>query len=178
MSLGLSSGSVELAPPDPTWAVAFAAERARLVAAVRPLPLTLEHVGSTAVPGLPAKPILDLLGGHPPGADPVGYVAACEAAGFTYRGEYGVPGRHYFVRDDAAGRRTHHLHLVAEGGALWRSHLAFRDYLRQHPARAAEYTALKSALAARFPADRPAYTEGKAAFITETLRLAGAPPTA
>ena len=178
MSLGLFSGSVALAPPDPRWTTAFAAARDRLVAAADPLPLALEHVGSTAVPGLPSKPILDLLGGHPPGADPLAYVAAFEAAGFTHRGEYGIPGRHYFVRDDAAGRRTHHLHLVAEGGALWRAHLAFRDYLRQHPARVAEYAALKCALAARFPADRAAYTEGKAAFIAETLRLAGVPPGA
>ena len=178
MSLGLFSGLVQLATPDPAWAAAFAAERTRLIAAVGPLPLALEHIGSTAVPGLPAKPILDVLGGHPPGADPMAYVAAFQAAAFTYRGEYGIPGRHYFVRDDAVGRRTHHLHLVTEGGALWRSHLAFRDYLRQHPARVAEYAALKSALAARFPSDRAAYTEGKAAFIAETLRIAAACPDA
>lgn len=130
-----------------------------------PLPLAVEHIGSTAVAGFPAKPILNVLAGHPPGAASESYVAAFEAAGVTYRDEYGIPGQHYFVRDDAAGRRTHHLHLVEEGGALWRSHLAFRDYLRQHPARSAEYAALKFAIAARFPGDRAAYAEGKAAFI-------------
>jgi GrpB-like predicted nucleotidyltransferase (UPF0157 family) len=172
MTLGLTSKSVTLAAPDPAWPLAFAAVRDRLVAATEPLPITVEHVGSTAVPGLPAKPIIDLLGGHPPNVDPRSYVRALEAAGFRYRGENGIPDRHYFVGEDSMGRRTHHLHLVAQGGALWRAHLAFRDYLRQHPDRAAEYSALKSALAARFPTDRAAYADGKAAFIAETLRLA------
>lgn len=80
------------------------------------------------------------------------------------------------MRDDAAGRRTHHLHLVEHGGAFWRSHLAFRDYLRRTPERAAAYAALKRDLAARYPAGRAAYTDGKAAFIAETLALVARAP--
>lgn len=178
MSLGLHSGLVRLAPPDPAWAEAFANERARLLAAVGPLPVAIEHIGSTAIPGIPAKPILDLLAGRGPDRDVTAYVAAFKSAGYAHRGEHGIPGRDYFVRNDAAGRRTHHLHLVEKGGTLWRSHLAFRDLLRARPERAAEYAALKQSLAERYPADREAYTEGKAAFVAAMLRLADAtPPT-
>lgn len=176
MVLGLSSDRVVLAAHDPGWKDAFAVERARVLAALDDLPASLEHVGSTAVPGLAAKPILDLMLGRPPEQPLEPYVPALERIGYLYRGEHGLPGRHYFVRDYAEGCRTHHLHLVELGGTFWRTHLAFRDYLRQVPARAAAYAALKQELAARFPFDRDAYTEGKAAFILETLRLAGVLP--
>ena len=172
-SLGLRRGTVVLAPHDPAWAAEFQAERARLLAALNGLPAAIEHVGSTSVPGLPAKPILDLQGGRPAGSATGPYVAALEGAGYVHRGEHGIPGRDYFVRDDAEGRRTHHLHLVEHDGRLWREHLAFRDYLRANPARAAEYAALKQELAARYADQRATYTSSKAAFIEETLRGAG-----
>lgn len=172
MSLGLHSGYVQLAAPDPAWAALFAAEQTRLMAGTGTLPLAIEHIGSTAIPGVPAKPILDLLGGRPSGSNVVPYVAAFENAGYKYRGENGVPGRDYFVLDDATGRRLHHLHLVEEGGSLWSSHLAFRDFLRRHPKHAAEYARLKQSLAARHPNERMAYTDGKAAFVAAILRLA------
>lgn len=178
MSLGLRSGHVSLAPPDPAWADAFVAERDRLRVALGELPLALAHVGSTAIPAIPAKPILDLLGGRPADAAIAPYVAALAAAGYAHRGAHGIPGRDYFVRDDAEGRRTHHLHVVVEGGELWRAHLAFRDVLRARPERAAAYAALKRALAERHADDRAAYTDGKAAFVAETLRLAGHAPDA
>lgn len=142
------------------------------MAAAGALPLAIEHVGSTAIAGMRAKPILDLLGGRPPGSNVAPYVSAFEAVGYRYRGENDVPGRDYFVLDDAAGRRLHHLHLVEDGGPLWRAHLAFRDFLRSHPEHAAQYAALKQSLAAQHPNDRLAYTEGKATFVAEILRLA------
>jgi len=178
MSLGLQPGLVQLVAPNPAWAGAFAAERARLSAAAGSLYVAIEHIGSTAIPGIPAKPILDLLAGRGADRGVTAYVTAFATAGYAYRGENGIPGRDYFVLDDAAGRRTHHLHLVEEGGPLWRSHLMFRDFLRSRPERAAEYAALKQSLAERYPADREAYTDGKAAFVAAMLRLAAAnPPT-
>ncbi|MDF1504671.1 GrpB family protein [Roseisolibacter sp. H3M3-2] len=177
-ALGLASGSVRLAAPDAGWAGAYADEAARIRAAVGGLPVAVEHVGSTAVPGLVAKPILDLLLGRPADVPGEAYVAPLAALGYVHRGPYGIPGREYFVRDDAAGLRTHHLHLVREGSALWRDHLAFRDALRADPALAAEYAALKRALAAAHAADREAYTDGKGAFVRRVLRLAGADPGA
>lgn len=173
--LGLASGAVRLATADPSWPALFAAERGRLLAAAGDLPLVIEHVGSTAVPGLPAKPILDLMGGRPAGSDLAPYVAALEAAGYRHRGEYGIPGRHYFVRDDAERRRTHHLHVVEHEGVFWREHLAFRDALRADPALRDAYAALKRDLAARLPRDRAAYTDGKTAFVRRAVATTLAP---
>lgn len=176
VTLGLASGTVVLAPHDPAWAGAFADEAGRIRAALDARPAEVAHVGSTAVPGLSAKPILDLMVGVAPDRDVAAYVAPLQAIGYAYRGEHGLPGRHYFVRDDASGRRTHHLHLVATDGAIWRAHLAFRDALRASPERRAAYEALKRDLATRHVGERLAYTEGKAAFIHETLWQAGVAP--
>ena len=157
---------VRLVAHDPAWATRFADERARLLTALGDLPAEIEHVGSTAVPGLAAKPILDVLVGRPAG-DVAPYVEALQRAGYVYRGEAGIPGRHYFRRGDP---RTHHLHLVECGGAVWRDHLAFRDRLRADAALAAAYGALKERLAIQHAEDRAAYTEAKAPFITAVLR--------
>jgi GrpB-like predicted nucleotidyltransferase (UPF0157 family) len=157
---------VRVVEHDPAWASRFADERARLLTAFGPLPAAIEHVGSTAVPGLVAKPILDLLVGRPPG-DVAPYVEALQRAGYVWRGEAGIPGRHYFRRGDP---RTHHLHLVERGGAIWRDHLAFRDRLRADAALAAAYGALKQRLARLHADDRAAYTEAKAPFIAAVLR--------
>ena len=158
--------SVRLVAHDPAWAARFAEERARLRDALGALPAEIAHVGSTAVPGLVAKPILDLLVGRPAG-NVAPYVDALVRAGYVHRGEAGLPGRHYFRRGDP---RTHHLHLVEIDGPYWRDHLAFRDRLRADPALAAAYGALKTRLAARHADDRAAYTEAKAPFITAVLR--------
>ncbi len=175
-ALGLASGVVGLMPYDARWAAAFADEARRIARALGARPAEVAHIGSTAVPGLAAKPILDLLVGIPRMDDVAAYVAALETLGYQSRGAYGLPGRHYLVRDDAAGRRTHHLNVVPLDGSFWRTHLGFRDALRARPARAAAYEALKRDLATRHAGDRPAYTEGKAAFIHETLRQAGLVP--
>ena len=174
MTIGLPSGALLVVPHDPAWAGAFAAERTRLAAALGEVPARIEHVGSTAVPGLAAKPIIDILVGRPDGEDLEAYVRAFGGAGYLYRGEYGIPGRHYFVRGTGAEPRTHHLHLVALGGELWRRSLAFRDHLRHTPECAAAYAALKRELAERHAGDRGAYTEAKAPFILAALEAAAA----
>jgi GrpB-like predicted nucleotidyltransferase (UPF0157 family) len=175
-TLGLAPGELVLVPHDPRWAQAYAREAARIRAAFGARPAEIAHVGSTAVPGLAAKPILDVMIGRPADGDVAPYVAAMERIGYEHRGPYGIPGRNYFVRDDAAGRRTHHVHMVAHGGAFWRRHLAFRDQLRAHPGHAAAYEALKRRLAERHAHDRDAYTDGKTAFVQEIERLAGIGP--
>ncbi|HEX5727239.1 MAG TPA: GrpB family protein [Longimicrobiaceae bacterium] len=172
--LGLESGTVRLAPYDPAWPGLFAAEAARLapVLEAHGLSLRLEHVGSTSVPGLAAKPVLDILAGRPPGEGPERHIAALVAAGYDHRGEQGIPGREFFRRGTP---RSYHVHMVEVGSPQWRRHLAFRDHLRAHPEDAAAYSALKAALAARFPRDRETYTESKAPFITEILARAAIP---
>ena len=166
--LGLAPGTVRVVEYDPRWPALFDAEAARLAQALGAgLPLALEHMGSTSVPGLAAKPILDILAGYAPGAASVDdYVRALVAAGYTHRGEQGIPGREFFRRGDP---RSYHLHLAVRGGAFWTSQLAFRDRLRADPALRDAYAELKRELAARFPRDREAYIDGKTAFVLEVL---------
>lgn len=168
MTLGLESGAVRLVPWTTAWRDAFAAESARLQHHLDAagLPLTLEHTGSTAIPGLAAKPVLDLLGGYPPGSVVAPYVRALVAAGYIHRGESGIPGREFFRRGDP---RAFHLHLTAVGSTFWRDHLSFRDRLRADATLRDAYAALKLGLAAQFPRDREAYIEGKTAFVRAVL---------
>ncbi len=168
-AVGLETGVVRVVDYDPRWPAVFVAEAARLTASAAGLPLRLEHIGSTSVPGLCAKPIVDIAAGRPSGSALAPYVAAFEAAGYEHRGTLGVAGREYFCRGVP---RQFHLHLVEDGGALWRSHLGFRDRLRRHPGEALTYAALKRDLAARFPNDRQGYTEAKSAFVEDILARA------
>lgn len=166
MSLGLESGTVRVVPYDAAWPRLFSEEADRIRGVVGELPLTLEHTGSTAVPGLAAKPILDVLGGHPPDADLPSYIAAIERAGYVYRGEQGIPGRHFFRRGDP---RSYHLHLAVRDGSFWRDHLTFRDALRGDSLLRDEYAALKLSLAKEYPRDREAYIAAKTMFVRAVL---------
>jgi GrpB-like predicted nucleotidyltransferase (UPF0157 family) len=167
MPLGLESGTVRLVAYDPAWAALFADEARRIQAALGTvLPLVLEHMGSSAVPGLVSKPIVDILGGYPPGASVTPYVEALVDAGYLHRGEQGIPGREFFRRGMP---RAYHLHLAARDGTFWREHLAFRDALRAQPEVRDAYAALKLELARRFPRDREAYTDGKTAFVRRVV---------
>jgi GrpB-like predicted nucleotidyltransferase (UPF0157 family) len=132
----------------------------------------LEHIGSTAVPGLAAKPIIDILAGRPVDTPRAAVIAAIEAADYEYRGEQEIPGRDFFRRGEP---RSWHLHLTEIDSEFWRQHRAFRDYIRANPAAAQEYQRVKLELARRFPFDRPSYIDGKTEFVTGILRLAGAP---
>ena len=170
--LGLRRGTVRLVESDRRWAELFRAEAERLAEAIARAglaPLAFEHVGSTAVPRLAAKPILDVMAGSRPDADWGAYAAVFVDAGYEARGPQGVVGRELFVLGPESSR-THHLNLVVEGGPVWREALAFRDRLRADPAVAAAYESLKRDLAARHASDRGAYTAGKAAFVAATLR--------
>jgi GrpB-like predicted nucleotidyltransferase (UPF0157 family) len=129
----------------------------------------VEHVGSTAVPGLAAKPILDVVVGLAPGADPDRVIAALEPLGYQFRGDKGTEGGVLLVLEDRPAHRVAHLHLVGHGDAQWRRYLALRDRLRGDPATRAAYARLKERLAARFSGDRRAYTAAKAAFIARLL---------
>jgi GrpB-like predicted nucleotidyltransferase (UPF0157 family) len=136
----------------------------------------VEHVGSTAIPGLTAKPILDVLIGLAPGTDPDRVIATLERLGFQDRGDKGDDGGRLLVLEDRPAHRVAHLHLVGHGDALWRRYLTLRDRLRGDPDARAAYAGLKARLAARFSEDRRAYTAAKAAFITRLLAEADATP--
>jgi GrpB-like predicted nucleotidyltransferase (UPF0157 family) len=130
----------------------------------------VEHVGSTAIAGLVAKPVLDVLVGARTLAEVQERVAALGERGYRYRPEYEtlIAQRRYFVREAGALPRVH-LHAVVFGQRLWNDHLAFRDALRRDAALAARYAALKRELAVRHARDKAAYTEAKAPFIARVL---------
>lgn len=163
------SERVRLVPHDEGWSASFRAERARLVA-LFPQFREVEHIGSTAVPGMPAKPIIDILVGVDSMAVANALFEPILQAGYTTSRAYNemLPDRRWFMRS-RAGYRTHHLHVVALGSKTWIEHLLFRDKLRSNPALAQEYASLKAELAARFERDREAYTDAKSQFVAAVL---------
>jgi GrpB-like predicted nucleotidyltransferase (UPF0157 family) len=159
---------VEVVAHDPGWSAAGAEESGRVADALAAV--AVEHVGSTAVPGLPAKPILDLLAGLRSLTLEPAQIRAMEVLGYECLGEFGLTGRIFFYRD-TDGRRTHHVHAVEHGGDQWRRHVAVRDFLRAHPEEAERYAEVKRAAAAS-TAGREAYWEAKASYVEELERRA------
>jgi len=163
---------VRIVDYDPAWPERFERERSLLERAIGGWIVGgIHHVGSTAVPGLVAKPIIDVLVGV---ADLESSRAGFEplaGLGYLYA-PYRPREMHWFCKPDPS-RRTHHLHLVPFGSKRFRDELAFRDRLRAQPELAAEYGALKLALAERFEQDREAYTEAKGDFIRSILSIDG-----
>jgi GrpB-like predicted nucleotidyltransferase (UPF0157 family) len=162
---------VNIVPYDPDWPRRFHEERRILATAFAGSDAVIEHVGSTAVPGLGAKPVIDVLIGLPMLAEVERRIPVLEAAGYEYAQKYErqLPDRRYF-RKPRLGPRAFHLHCVVTGGDFWIRHLAFRDYLRAHPESAAAYYHLKRDLALRVSKEE--YTEAKTPFIDGILASA------
>lgn len=148
---------------DPSWPQAFACEAGLIEGALGP-GVRLHHIGSTSVPGLAAKPVIDVLMEVACLAALDGEAAVMEALGYEVMGAFGIEGRRYFRKDDARGLRTHQIHAFETGSPHLARHLAFRDYLRAHGDVAAKYGALKLRLAETC-ADAGAYMDGKDGFV-------------
>ena len=162
---------VSLHAPDPAWAGAFELERDRLLALVPGVFVEIAHIGSTAVPGLAAKPIIDILAGVASLEDIDALVdRLCERGYTTSKAFNATLGDRRWLMRWKNGHRTHHLHIVAHGGVLWGERIGFRDALRADPALAQRYAALKIRLAAEHRADREAYTDAKADFVRDVVR--------
>jgi GrpB-like predicted nucleotidyltransferase (UPF0157 family) len=161
---------VVIVPYDAGWPALAAAEAARFASALAgdPRLVAIHHIGSTAVPGLAAKPILDLLPEVRELACLEDARPALEALGYRWRGEHGLPGRRYCSRDEG-GARVAHVHGYASGDPAVRHHLAFRDFLRAHPEVAAAYAAHKRACAAAHADDTEAYVAAKSGFVQQVL---------
>ena len=163
---------------DPNWVLLFEQESARILAVLDgDLVTRIEHFGSTAVPGLAAKPIIDLLVGVRSLAEAKQVaVFQLERLGYAYWFENPDFQRLFFVKGlPPNSPRTHHIHMVELNSILW-ERLLFRDYLRKHPDEAARYAQLKYYLAQRFSIDREAYTMGKAEYIESVMQKARRPP--
>ncbi len=164
--LGLAQGVNRLVNYNPLWPEAYAEEAARIGAALGHLALGVEHYGSTAVPGLRAKPILDILIGVADIGDGLRLIEPMAALGYDYAGGQGIPDHHIFGRGKA---RTHLAHVVVHGGDQWVRSLRFRDRLRSEPKVRDAYERLKRDLAA-VATTRGDYTAGKSAFIEQVCR--------
>lgn len=164
---------------DPVWPVAFEGLKAVYESALQGLILSVEHVGSTAVPGLAAKPVIDVDIVIPNRQVLPEVIQRLEGLGYRHEGDLGVAGREAFARDgeprtpqDGSGRvwPSHHLYVCARDCAALHEHLLFRDVLRSDPERAGAYGALKRRLADAFRDDRAAYGEAKTAFVQAVLQ--------
>ena len=161
--------SIIIEPYDPTWPPKFETEKGVLTAVLAPwLAGTIEHIGSTAVPGLPAKPVIDIMGAVRDLPSSQLAIEALRPFNYCYF-PYKAKLMHWFCKPTPASR-THHLHLVPFESQLWRERLAFRDCLRSDPATREAYRQLKLKLAAQFRNDRDAYTEAKTDFIRSVLQ--------
>jgi GrpB-like predicted nucleotidyltransferase (UPF0157 family) len=164
--LGLAPTAVRLADPTPLWKLLYREEEARLKAALGPVILGLEHYGSTSVPGIKAKPILDILVGIQHLQDSVLLAAPLAGLGYEDAGMDMVPGHHIFGK---GAERTHLLHVVEYQSAIWMEALRFRDALRTDAALARDYEALKIRLSEQYAGSRAEYTAAKASFIQSVL---------
>jgi GrpB-like predicted nucleotidyltransferase (UPF0157 family) len=164
---------VRVVPHDPAWPAQFERVRPGILRALGEEAVAIEHVGSTSVPGLAAKPVVDITVGLRSFPMPEEQKTALEADGWTYDpAVQDIRGRQYFSRGNPS---SFHLHACLHDGEFWRSHLVFRDALRTRPGLAREYEALKLRLAVEVGDDRLAYLEGKAPFIGRVLREATPP---
>lgn len=159
---------VRLLPHDPQWAEQASQEETRILAAVWPAIMEMHHVGSTAIPGIAAKPIIDLVGVTPALQTLEAARPRIEALGYAWHGEYGLEGRRFCtLSDPGSGLRKFHLHCYADGDHSIRRHLAFRDHLRARPAIAEAYQQMKRDCAAKHPNDSNAYTQCKDHWIKQ-----------
>ncbi len=169
---------IELAPCDPTWPALFEEEKKHLQSCLpNELLGRIEHYGSTSIPGIMAKPVIDMLVEVSSLEETRKRIAPIlEAQGYDYFwrpvGEDDIPPYYaWFIKRDGAGRRTHHIHMVESDFKLWEG-LSFRNYLREHPETATAYEQLKLKLVQHHANDRIAYTLGKTEFIHGVLEKA------
>lgn len=169
---------VSLVPYDPAWLRLFEEEKRHLLECLpQDLIRRVEHFGSTAIPGLQSKPIVDMLVEVTSLEETKARIApVLEALGYDYfwrptHGEDGPPFYAWFIKRNPAGVRTHHIHMVESDFEHW-DRLLFRDYLISHPESAKEYETLKLSLARDYPNDRIAYTDGKTEFVVRLTRIA------
>ena len=160
---------------DPGWPELFEELRAPIASAIGDLAAAIEHVGSTAVPGLAAKPVIDIdvLLSSADGLPEA--IERLAALGYAYRGDLGVPGREAFRQ--ALGQPAHHLYVCPPDSIEYRRHIAFRDHLRAYPESARRYGELKRNLAAEFRYERERYNTAKTEFVNNLIH-AVLPPQA
>ena len=167
--IGLKRGTVKLVPHHKQWANAFEQEKKKLLARLGNVIINIEHVGSTAIPGIYAKPIIDMSIGVRRLKDAEKFIKPLDALGYHFYKKFQ---QQILFAKGPDKKRTHYLHAMRYNGAKWKSDLLFRDFLIKNPARAKAYNRLKQRLAKQYPNDREKYTAGKKSFIDKIKYLA------
>ncbi len=165
---------IEIVEHNPNWVNMFEQEAESIRTVVgKDLIADIQHIGSTAVPGLAAKPVIDIMVGLRDVSDGKNIIQPLQKLGYVYWADNPNPGKMFFVKGmpPYEEKRTHHVHIVEINGEFWQRRL-FRDYLRIHSEEARRYEKLKRDLAAQFRDDREAYTEGKGDYVAEIMEKA------
>jgi GrpB-like predicted nucleotidyltransferase (UPF0157 family) len=166
--IGLDDDKVILLPHNPKWKNFFLEEKKLLEKTIGHYIISIEHIGSTAIPGIPAKPIIDIGVSVNDFDEAKICIKPIEELGYEYKGEHGIPRRHYFSKGNPG---THHLHLNEITSKDWTNQIKFRDFLRKNKLSAKEYANVKIKLAEKYPNNREAYLKGKDPFITKILNM-------
>jgi len=169
--LGLANKKISLLPDTDYWRQMFKQEKKLIKEQLMDSKVAIEHIGSTAIPDIPAKPIIDIGLGVPDLEQVEGEIELLAELGYQFKGEYGLPGRYYFVKGSSA-EETYHLHMYEVSNPDWQNHLLFRDYLRANWELAREYGRLKLKLWREYRNNREEYTAAKEPFIKEVLEQA------
>ena len=157
--------TLKVVPHDPRWNFEFESEGGLIRSALGQNIVAVHHIGSTSIPGIYAKPVIDILVEVEKISDVDNRVSEMESLGHEVMGEFGIPGRRYFRKDNEHGIRTHQIHVFETGSQQLSRHLSFRDYMIAHPVAALEYSDLKRRLAEEYPNSPDDYMDGKDAFI-------------
>ena len=166
---------VEVVPHNPQWRSIFEIESQYIANALGENAIAIHHMGSTSIETIYAKPIIDILVEVQNLLEVDRRNLEMESLNYQVMGEFGIKDRRFFLKDDRAGLRTHHVHIFEVNSAQVKRHLAFRDYLLSHPEAAQEYSDLKRKLAAEYPNNIAEYQARKAEFIKDIDRQASPP---
>jgi GrpB-like predicted nucleotidyltransferase (UPF0157 family) len=168
MILGLEKGIVRLVAYCPEWVDIFEEEKRLLINTIGNYIIDIQHIGSTAIPDIIAKPIIDISIAIADFDEGKRCIEPTESLGYIYKGENGITRRHYFVKGDPT---AYHLHIVEHKSEEWRKNIIFRDTLRADKSLADKYAKLKMELAEKFGNNREAYTDGKTQFVKNVLEM-------
>ncbi|UZE93535.1 MAG: GrpB family protein [Candidatus Nealsonbacteria bacterium] len=167
--IGLQRGKVKLSTYKPEWKKLYKKEEKLLLSTIGKYVLDIQHVGATSIPGVKAKPIIDIAIGVKSLKVGEECIKLLKKLGYEYKGDAGIRGRHFFAKGSEVNR-THYVHIEKLSGELWKNHILFRDYLRKNKKIAKKYTELKKKLAQKYKYDRDTYTTRKSAFIQKILK--------
>lgn len=167
--IGLVRDTVKLSPHCDQWAKLYQKEKKNIIRLIKEHILDIQHIGSTSIFGIKAKPIIDIAVLIDKSMDFRKIRKILERDAYLYRGDHGENGGQLFVKSPQKDYRTHHIHFIKKGEKQWNNYIDFRDRLNQNYTLAAEYNALKEMLEQKFPRNRGAYTKGKSYFINKVI---------